>query len=216
MKKEINNLIQELENEGATKQESEELYYFAKNLSNAINIERNNELKLKFLSNIQKNSDNRTFIRKHLIASVLAIIIMLTSVTLVSAQNTLPGQPLYPVKRAVENVIGVINPSYKINSLRIRSEEIKGISGNNNSPILNKAVDDYEKTLNSATDINSEKLEESRKNLEEAVKASSEEDRQILEKAIEETENKKIEVEKRGIKGIKTEQDILKNEEKED
>lgn len=199
MNNDINKTIEELEVAGASKSEAEELAYLSKNLSNALSFERSPETKRKFLekaeslnSNPQKNFP---FMHRPLFASILGVILLLGFATVVSAQDSLPGQPLYTVKRATENVISAINPSFNSEILKRRSIEIKNLSQPANQDVdkaqnVRNAIKDYESQLNEHKNINSKAIEESKINLEEATKNSTDGAKREIEDVLRQTETK--------------------------
>lgn len=214
MNNDINTTIEELKAAGASKNEAEELAYFSKNLSNAINFERSSETKTKFLEkagNINSTSQrNFLFTYRPLFASVLGAFLLLSFATVVSAQDSLPGQPLYPVKRITENVVSIINPSFNSEILKRRSREIKHLSNpannvsGNNSKNVQSAIKDYENELNNHKDIDKSAIEESKTNLEEARKNSIEENRQEIEDIIRKTETEQEDVRGESITPVPT------------
>lgn len=184
----LKNLIKDFKKEGALEKEAEDFAFLSKNLSNLYNFERSQDLKNKFLDqNIYFR--NKYFVSKQMFATVILLLVLLLGFTsVVSAQNSLPGQPLYPVKIASENIISAINPSFKSEILKRRSEEIKELSDKKDGANFHNTVNEYEKELNENKKINPQKIEESRKNLEEAQKNSLEENRKDLERMLIKTE----------------------------
>lgn len=194
----LKNLINELKEEGALEKEAEELAYFSKNLSNVLNFERSLETKIRFLEkagNVNLSSNrNFLFMYKPLFASILGAFLLLGFATVVSAQDSLPGQPLYPVKRATENVVSLINPSFNSEILMRRSREIKHLvdpsnkTNDNNYLNVKNAIKDYENELDEHKNIDKRTIEESKINLEEAKENSTEENKQEIEDVIRRTE----------------------------
>ncbi len=198
----LKNLIEELKAEGASDKEAEELSLLSKNFSNLLKIERSESLKTKFLRNEKPlKTSNKYFAKKYAFAFLVSILLLLGFSSAVSAQKSLPGDPLYPIKRLSENIISAVNPSFKSEILKRRSEEIKNLSGKKNSTEFHQAVDDYEKVLNEDKKINPEKISESRKNLEEAQKTSLEENKKDIEKVIIQTRDKQELLQKQDVKG---------------
>lgn len=200
----LKNLIKELKAEGASEIEADEIALFSKNVSNLLQIERSEELKLKFLENTKPSKNN--FFRKYAFAVVFSILLLLGFSSVVSAQKSRPGDTLYPVKIASENMATFINPSFKNEIIKRRSDEIKSLSRENNSTEFHEAVKSYEKELDDNSKINSNNIEESRKNLEEAQKNSLEDNKEDLEKAIIKTREVQESLEKSEVKGEHTSQ----------
>ncbi|MCL6096827.1 MAG: hypothetical protein M1444_04085, partial [Patescibacteria group bacterium] len=192
----IDKLIKELKDENIPDKEAEELAFLSKNLSNLYNFERSPVFKNKFL-NQDTSFKNKFFLSKQIFAAAfLSFVLLLGFTSVVSAQNSLPGQPLYPVKKLSENIFSAINPSFKGEILKRRSEEIKNLSGKKDGADFHNTVDEYEKELEENKKINPEKMEESRKNLEEAKENSLDEHKKDLERVIIKTESRQDEVEK--------------------
>ncbi len=199
----INELIKELKDQNIPDKEAEELAFLSKNLSNLYNFERNNDSKIRFLQ--QNLSAKNKFISKQIfVAALLSLVLLLGFTSVVSAQKSLPGQPLYPVKKLSENILSALSPSFKGEILKRRSEEVKDLSGKDNSKDFYKAVRDYENELSKTQIINLEKIDESKKNLQEAQRTTSEENKEILENAIIQTQEKQEELEKGEVKGDRT------------
>ena len=207
MNNDINKIIKELENEGASKDEATQLAYFSKNLSNGLNFERSGETKRKFLEKVVRITPpakrNYFFLHRQLLASILGIMMLLGFATLVSAQDSIPGQPLYQVKRITENIVSSVNPSFNSEILKRRSVEIKALSkptensSLENSQNVKNTIRDYEHVLNSDKAINKNAIEDSRTNLEEASQNSVDGDKQEIEDVLRKTQTKQDDV--RGV-----------------
>ena len=193
----LNNLKEELMKEGALEKEAEDLTLLSKNLSNLYSFERSSALKHKFLEQ-ELLSKNKFFVSRQMFVAVFfSLIFLLGFTSIIKAQSSLPGQPLYPVKIASENIASLINPSFKDEVLQRRSEEIKKLSGKKDGKNFQNLVNEYEKELEENRKINSKKIDEAQKNLEEARKNSLDEHKDDIERAIIKTENRQ-EVEKEG------------------
>lgn len=195
----LKNLIKELKAEGALERQAEELAFLSKNLSNLYSFERSSALKTKFLekSLIIKN---KSFINRQMfITAFLSLVLLLGFTSVVGAQISLPGQPLYPVKRLSEDVISFIIPPFKGEVLKRRSEEIKELSDKKDGDNFYNTLKTYEKELNENKEIDIKDIEESRKNLEEARENSLDEHRQDIERVIIKTEETQRNV--REVKG---------------
>ncbi len=192
----IDKLIKELKDQDIPAKEAEELAFLSKNLSNLYSFERSIGFKTRFLEQdlIVKN---KFFASRQMFATAfLSVILLLSFSSIVAAQKSFPGQPLYPVKIASENIASFINPSFKGEILERRSEEIKELSGKKDGDSFQSLVNEYEKELSENKKINREKIEESRKNLEEARNNSLDEHKKDLERVIIKTEDRQEEIEK--------------------
>lgn len=192
----LKNLKEELMKEGALEKEAEDLTLLSKNLSNLYSFERTSALKHKFLEQELLKQNNFFASRQMFAAVFLALILILGFTSVVGAQKSLPGEPLYPVKIASENIASFINPSFKGEVLKRRSEEIKELSGKKDGESFQNLVNEYERELDENRKINSKKINEAQKNLEEARKNSLDEHKEDIERAIIKTENRQDEEEK--------------------
>lgn len=187
--------IAEFKEAGASKNEAEELSLLSKNISNLLKIERSETVKNKFLDSLlEREQIRQPFFRKWLVVPILAVLCLafLGSYTIARAQQSLPGQPLYPVKILSENIAATVVPSFKGEILQRRSEEIKTLSEQNNSQNpqnLQKTINSYEKTLQQDGGISANSLDESRKNLIDASKSASLENKKEIENIIRQTDN---------------------------
>lgn len=200
--KDLNNIINELKAEGASDKEAEELFLFSKNMGNLLDIERSDIHKNKFIRQItpQKNKTRRMYY----FATIFSLVLLFGFSSIVGAQNSLPGDKLYPVKIASENIVSLIKPSFKNEIIKRRSVEIKDLSGKNSSKEFHETVKNYEKELNENKDIDAKGVEESRKNLEDARKDSLENNKEELEKIILQTKDVQELLEKSEVKGDNT------------
>lgn len=192
----IDKLIKELKDQDIPDKEAEELAFLSKNLSNLYKFERSNDFKIRFLQQNLLTKNKFFFSRQIFAAAFLSFVLLLGFTSVVGAQNSLPGQPLYTVKKLSENIISAMNPSFKGEILERRSEEIKELSDKKDGDSFRNIVNEYERELNENKTINPEKMEESRKNLEEAKKNSLDEHREDIERVIIQTENRQDEVRK--------------------
>nr|MBI5455507.1 hypothetical protein [Candidatus Levybacteria bacterium] len=190
----LKELTEELKIEGALEKEAEDLVIFSKNLSNLYAFERSDEFKNKFLEQ-ELLTKNKFFGSRQMFATAFLSLVLLLGVTsVVGAQGSLPGQPLYPIKIASENIASFINPSFKDEILQRRSEEIKQLSGKKDGDTFHNTVNEYEKELNENKAISPKKIEESKKNLEEAKINSLDEHKEDIERVIIKTETRQGEV----------------------
>ena len=188
----LEELILELKKEGADASEAEELALLSKNLTNSVNFERSFDTKIKFLKQKEGKRGKLFMFKSPLIATFIAILLFVGFSTVVSAQDSLPGQPLYAVKRASEEIAGLVNPSFKGQILIRRSDEIKKLSnsGNKNSKNLTNTINEYEDELNDRIKFDIKEIEESRVNLENARKVATDGSRFEIDHILQQTEQK--------------------------
>lgn len=190
-------LIKELESQNVSKEELEGFSDILLKISRVLNIERSYAHKMSFLENLRKSlkEEKKFFLPFRILAPALALVLLLFIFIagVVNAQKSLPGQPLYPVKRLSENIVKAVNPSFKDEIIKRRSEEIKELTNQKkDSDLLKKTINDYKDELKEKGKLNPVKIQETKKNLEEAKDKSGEEDKKEIEKAIIQTEDKII------------------------
>lgn len=190
-------LIKELKSQNASEEELEGFSDILLKISRTYNIKRSYAHKMYFLENLRKSpkEDKIFFVPFRILAPALflAILLFVGITTVASAQKSLPGQPLYGVKRISENIISVIDPSFKNEILRRRSEEVKELTNQKkDSGLLKKTINDYKDKLEEKGKLSPVKIKETKKNLEEAKDKSVEEDKKEIEKAIIQTEDRII------------------------
>lgn len=188
-------LVEELKSQNASREELEDFSDILLRVSKACDIERSYAHKMSFLENLRKTpkEDNNFFVPLRILAPALSLVVLLFAgvATFASAQKSLPGQPLYGVKRLSENIISAVNPSFKDEILKRRSEEIRTLTEQRkNSGLLKKTISDYKDELGEKGKIDSIKIQETKKNLEDAKDKSGEEDKEEIQKAITQTEDK--------------------------
>ena len=187
-------LEQELLEQGASEEELSGLVEFKTKITKVSNISRSDSVKRSFLQKLeQKETRGQFFVPRRLFtpAFLIALLILVLITGVVSAQKSLPGQPLYPVKILSENIIKKISPSFKDEILKRRSEEIKTLTEEKkNSVQINNTINKYQKDLEENKTVDPIKIEESRKNLEDARDNSEDEDKKEIENVIIQTENK--------------------------
>lgn len=161
---------------------------YQKNLSNLYSFERSDTFKDKFLTRLPKKTF--FYVHKRAFAGLIfSLILLLGFTSVVSAQKSLPGDLLYPVKIASEKAYSTINPSFKSEILVRRSEEIRDLSNKNSTYNFYQTIDNYQLEL--------------RKN-EEAQEKSLPSYKNQIQNAITETQNRQTEIEKRDVKGEST------------
>lgn len=189
----LKQLADELKTAGASGKEAAGLVLLAQKFSQKLQLERSFALKKKFLEAEKVAMPApRGFSFKWLLAPALAVLILfIGSLALVYAQKSLPGETLYPMKIVSENAASIIKPEFKGEILRRRSEEIKRlIEENKDSYLFQSTIDEYKKGLTETKKINPKKIEESKRNLEEAKEKSSAEHKKEIERVIIQTEKK--------------------------
>lgn len=187
-------LEQELIEQGASGEELGGLVEFKNKITKLSDIHRSEAFKKSFLQKLeQKESHTQFFAPRRLFtpAFLIALLILVIVTGVVSAQKSLPGQTLYPVKILSEDIVKTVNPSFKDDILKRRSEEIKVLTQEKkNSGELNKTINRYENDLKENTTVNPTTIQESRRNLEDARDNSEDEDKKEIENVISQTENK--------------------------
>lgn len=193
------NLIKELKKENLKKEEIDGLLRIATRLSDFSHVKRSDNVKKDFLKKLNiSNSDNRNYSSIYFpFALALLILFVVSSTSLAYAQNSQPGELLYPLKRLSEKAIVNIKPDFKKEILKRREEEIKDlIEKKEDSETINEAKEEYKKELESSE----EKIKEKEKkdlNKNKEIKRDNEEERKDNYDKSEE-EYKKEEKEKNG------------------
>lgn len=187
-------LEQELIEQGASVEEIGDLIGLKNKITKLSDIRRSDTFKKSFLRRLEEGENHgkfypeRRFLTPVLFLSLLVFILV---AGVVSAQNSLPGQPLYPVKILSENIIKTVRPSFRDEILKRRTEEIKALAKEKkSSEQVKKTIDKYEKDLEENKNIDTNKMKESRENLEDAKDNSEGEDKKEIEDVIKKTEDK--------------------------
>ncbi len=190
-----NELIKELLKSGASSKEAEELSQLTK-VFDGLKVERSYLLKRKFLEG--EIREQKRFIPRWFLAPALAfaLVILVGGLTAAKAQSSLPGDPLYPLKRATEEAISIIDPSFNNQILQRRSEEVEKVSQQESPKKLNKAVGEYKKALENEN-VSDKTIEESQKKLEKVEETVKEQDKEKIKNLIQESEKKQEEVKKK-------------------
>lgn len=186
----LENLVKELKEAGASENQAQDLSLFSKNLSNLYNFNRSNEVKSEFI--LRKTPSGFSYFSKKLfLSTMLSLFLLLGFASFVNAQSALPGDLLYPLKRLSENVVAAVDPSFKNVILQRRSEEIKALSNSEQNSKLNETIQEYQKDLNASKNLNLENIQQSELNLREAKKASiSAENKSDIEKILMQTQER--------------------------
>lgn len=180
-------LINELIAAGAEPSEAAELANFEQSLKRPM-FERSQSLKLKnvnqVLDQLNKPSgfDWRAFIRPFGLALGG---LSLAGASVFASQGSLPGEPLYPVKRLSETVLEQINPEFKDEITVRRSEEVKSlIEKNKDDDAIKKSLEDYQQQ--SSESENKESIKKAEDNLRKAQEGASEKSKEEIEKVLNE------------------------------
>lgn len=207
---EFEQLKKEFIAEGASYEEAENLVDLKYKIGGVSDFKRSDKFKRTFLSKLYEKDANvrifpraRFFTPAFMTGLVLVLVILITA----GAQAALPGQPLYPVKILSENILKTVNPSFKDEILRRRSEEVKTITEQKkDSSQLNKTINKYENDLENNKNVNPTKIQESKKNLEDASENSHNGEKDQIDHAIGKTEDKIKQFEKenveKNVKGV--------------
>lgn len=191
-------LLKELNQEGMSQKDAEELLQTAFSLSKLSTIRRSYEfkkIKAEIISS-QKIRGRFFFGFPRILIPALAVLILLFGTSsIVLAQKSLPGETLYPVKRVTEDVIVTFNPVFKEVVFKRRVEENKVI-------IEKKKVSDEQHRLEE--DKKEEEKSEKTSIIEAQKKTETKKESESLEKEIEK-ENKKEKVKNNNVKGEQTE-----------
>ena len=196
-------LKKELQSQSVLEEEARELMEALNKISKLSKTERSYAFKRSFLDSLseKEKTDRKTFLflpRVYVTALAFVLLLFIFIAGIVNAQKSLPGQPLYPIKVLSENIVKAVNPSFKDEIIKRRSEEIKNLTEQKkDSDLLKKTINDYNDELKDTRTINKVKIEESQKNLEEAKEKSEKENKKEIEKAIIQTEIKKEDQEKK-------------------
>lgn len=205
-------LISELKDQGALEEEARDLMMVFSKVSKASEIERSQTFKKSFLDKLgeKEKIDRKTFFfspRVYVPALAFALLLFILITEVVNAQKSLPGQPLYPIKRLSENIVKAVNPGFRDEILRRRSEEVKSLTEQKkDSGLLKKTINQYSDELKGKEKINPDSAEKTKKNLEEAKENSANEDKKEIENAIIQTENKIIQGSDSQTKDVKGEE----------
>lgn len=194
MNEELKKLFEELKSEGASKKEIEEFTPVLNNLSAVKKHERSYILKRKFLEEKMASSKRSALFPKWFFAPAIAFSLLLL-IGAISAsyasQKSLPGDPLYPVKRLTEDARILVDPNFKNEKIVRRSEEVKKLTEEKEEKpkFINKAIDDFRKESEDSKNRDAKKVQESLRNLEDAKQNVSGEEKKQIERVIEKTEN---------------------------
>jgi hypothetical protein len=154
------------------------------------------------------------FFKKALIFAALLLVILVT--TAKASQAAKPGDKLYAVKLATENIASIVTGNQN-NKIENRVEEIINLTKNNDGK-LNDTVKRYEDTLDASKNNTSDKQKQELKNTlidqEQKLRGaqtSNSQDQKLIEKALEKTHEVQGE-----IKGEKDNNSNLEEQQKRD
>lgn len=184
-------LINELTAAGAEPSEAVELAKFEESLKRPM-LERSHSFKLKNIRGLLDQLDKPSGFDWHRFIRPFGLALgglSLAGASVFASQGSIPGEPLYPVKRLSETVFERINPEFKNEIPVRRSEEVKSlIERNENDDAIKKSLEDYQKQ--SSGFENKESVKQAEDNLKEAQERASEKSKVEIEKVLNEGEVK--------------------------
>ncbi len=146
------------------------------------------ELKLKLTD--RKNNFLSAYLKKALIFAALVLFVLATTAKV--SQAAKPGDKLYPLKLATENITSFVTGD-QTNKIENRAQEIINLTKENDQN-LDAAIKRYEDTVDASKDNTSEKNRQELRNTlhsqEEKLKeaeTTSPEDQKLIERALEKT-----------------------------
>lgn len=180
-------LLKELQ-EVANEKEAEELFNLAQKLQKEGQIERSWALKYAQLEKILGEKQKRPWHWPAFFGPALAFVflVVFSASSAIFAQSSLPGEPLYPIKRASEKVITIINPNFAKEIPVRRSQEVKDLLEKKKGKEVKETLKEFRSESKKSGTSDQNKVNKSLNNLEEAKKSSDEENRSEIEKVIEE------------------------------
>lgn len=220
-------IIQELKLEGVNKKDVEELFAISKKLSKLSEIKLSENYKKALLEKFKENASKKSWHHRPAFFApilVLVLFLLVSFTTIASAQKSLPGDPLYPVKRISEDIAVKLNPDFKKQIVTRRAEEVKSLVNDKKNPsVLNNAIKDYKEAVENNEGKNEIKKEDNNRKLQEVKENELEKRDPEVEKIIKQVESKKEEIKKdngdKDVKGEKTEMkkfNEIKNKEQND
>lgn len=212
MKNTEEKLLNELKKEGASNKEIEELFSITKSLSKFSNVHLSQDVKNEFLNKLNRNKKRFfPFWKKAfpIPSLTFAILLLFVSTPIVLAQKSLPGEPLYPLKKISENAAVIIRPQVKEDIVVRRSEEVKKlVEKKSEEKLIKETLKEYKKEARTEREARqsrkenkktekSEKTEKSLENLKEAREKMEDEDKEEIEETIRELEESKEKIEEK-------------------
>ncbi len=178
-------IIEELVSAGASTTEASDLAEFQEQLSKP-HLERSYQFKSDkadyLLSKIEKRQ--RFDFRKLIAPATIAVAsLSLVTVSAFAAQNSIPGDPLYALKRISEKVFQTFDPHFSQQIPVRRSEEIKKLIENKSSEdLLKKTIQDYQAIKKAAPQ--SDASREAQDNLKQAEQKATGESKAEIKKVL--------------------------------
>ncbi len=174
----IKQLTEELKLSGASKKEIRDFNPILNKLSGFSEIERPYSTKRKFLEEPEPIFWPRIIFAP---AAAFILLILIGTASVFASQSSLPGEPLYSIKRLSENAVSSLKPEFRNEMLVRRSREVRElVEKKKNGGFIKKAVEEYNeekgKTEHSAITI-----KESRRNIEKAWEKADDSQRKELE-----------------------------------
>lgn len=193
-------LLKELLKENESQKNSQDLLDIAFKVNNLSSIRRSYEFKKSFLRKLQtrhsggyslagrlQNLKKQILFPKIFAISFAVIILFISFAAIATAQKSIPGDVLYPVKVMSEKVIKKVNPQFKEEVIKRRTEEIKKSTENKQNPqTFNHTIENYKEEIK-----NNEKEKDQR--VQNAIKESKQDLEELKNKL---PENQKKEIEK--------------------
>ena len=172
MKNSQDTLRRELRSSGASVVESDELLHLAGRLSSLRAVPRTTALQ----------SRKRAFAYRLLPTSAVAVLALLVGMSTVAfAQNSLPGNWLYPVKRLSENTAVAVHPDYRATLMMRRADEVRQLVADNASTSRVKAtLADYQVQAKAYTATNYPAFDYCKSNLHQAEQTANSSEKQMI------------------------------------
>lgn len=178
-------IIEELISAGASATEASDLAEFENQL-NKPQIERSYQFKADKADYLLGKIENRKrFEFKKLLApaSIAVASLSLVTASAFAAQSSIPGDPLYALKRISERVFQTFDPQFSQQIPVRRSEEIKKLIENKDPEnLVKKTIQDYQETKKAAP--RSDASKEVRDNLQQAEQKATGESKVEIKKVL--------------------------------
>jgi len=182
-----NQLLKELLIRGISPAEAEQLAYFARKFSYLSTFERSESVKTHFLEKLTRRKEKVIWWPRMFVPAMAFVIVLLVlgAGTVVASQKSLPGEPLYPVKRLSEKVGVIVKPDFEQQIIVRRTEEVRDLVEKKEEPdLVRKTLEDFSQKRKKSDEVNG-RFEQSLRNLEEAKEKSSEDERKQIENVLE-------------------------------
>lgn len=179
-------LLEELISAGATQKEASELTEFVQTLQKP-SLTRSLEFKESQAERlVEKLGKQRNFNIRKLFTpvAIAAASLSVATISAFAAQSSLPGDPLYPVKRLTETVIQTVDPKFQEQLPVRRSAEVESLVQNKkSSTLIKQTIEDLNKSRKQSPVINNKDVQN---NLRQAEEKATGETKTEIKKAIEE------------------------------